>query len=174
MPKAIEKVPETVAELKAALPDLCARIEEDAKASIDTAAIAACAVTAALDRVWGIIAVEMGDEISASLSTLAATGITVDQLKAVKALQPPPASAGPTPEGTTKAALLAAITNSGAPNPGQGGPATPPDSDKDYMTLVEEYAATHTCSRSDAMQAVTRKHPAKHKEYIKKQNEGRA
>jgi hypothetical protein len=176
MPKALEKVPETVADLKTALPELCAQIERDAVATVDTTTPVTAAVQAERDRIFGILALEIGEEASASLSALVATGITVDQLTAIKALQHPTPAQTPaaSSESAKKDQLLAAIIAAGATNAGLGGKGDQTVSNKDYMTLVDEYAAAHTCSRSDAMQAITRKHPDKHKEYIRKQNEGRA
>ena len=163
----------TLADLTAAYPEFAAELRAEGVKSVDLAAASTTAGATERDRILGLVAIQFGEDAGTRFKTLAESGISVEQFRAIRALNPetaPAPAAGK--EQQTKEQLLAALATSGAPDVGADGkPLT--QGDKDYMTLVEEYMTVHTCSKVAAMQAVTAAHPELHREFIKKANEGR-
>ena len=163
----------TLADLTAAYPEFAAELRAEGVKSVDLAAASTTAGATERDRILGLVAIQFGEDAGTRFKTLAESGISVEQFRAIRALNPetaPAPAAGK--EQQTKEQLLAALATSGAPDVGADGkPLT--QGDKDYMTLVEEYMTVHTCSKVAAMQAVTAAHPELHREFIEKANEGR-
>jgi hypothetical protein len=173
MPKAIEKVPETVAELKTTLPELCAQLESDAKMSVDVQGQAAAARTEERDRILGLVTVEFGDEAGAKFQALVSTGVTVDQLKAIKAMNPPvtvTAIPGQDAEARAKQEILDALKKTGAENPGAGGNERPKAVGKNFLTLVKTYQDEYGVKRSVAIKETIAAHPDAHAAYLAEAN----
>ncbi len=164
----------TLAELVAAYPEFAAELRAEGVRSVDLAAASKTAVASERDRILGLAAIQFG-EAGGKFKTIVESGVTTEQLTAIRALNPeqPAAQADQAAgkEQQTKEQLLAALAQSGAPQ--VGADSTTHQGGKDYMTLVEEYMAANKCSKLVAMQAVTAAHPDVHREFIKKANEGR-
>ena len=181
MSKALEKVPETLAELKAMLPELTAQAVDEGKQSVDVTAQSTQAATTERERILGLAAIQFGEAAGAKFASLVATNMTVEQFKAVKALNPDPPlitataiDAAALAEQKKRDEMLNALLASGAANVGADGLPLNATSGKDWLTLVDEYAALNKCSKVEAMQAVTGKYPDKHRAYIVAANQRRA
>jgi len=158
----------TLEELKAKYPEASQAIFDEGqaagkvKAEEDGGKLSAEAITGETARVLGLAAVQFGPEQGEAFAAIVNTGVTVDQLKAIRVATPAPAAASP-----IQAEMLAAIQNAGAPNPGPGGDQRP--GAKDFETMVAEHQALNKCSKTVAMQAAMRQDPAAHKDWLKKQ-----
>ncbi|MCK4791853.1 MAG: hypothetical protein KAV87_49430, partial [Desulfobacteraceae bacterium] len=85
------------------------------------------------------------------------------QLEAIKAINPEPEKE----KGNAQAAMLEAIHDAGAENPGaNAGEAGGGGSGKDFMSQVNEHKLLMKCSTADAMQSVMKKDPASHEAYL--------
>jgi ClpP class serine protease len=155
-------------ELKAKYPEASQAIFDEgqaagkAKAVEEGGKLSAEAITDETTRVLGLAAVQFGPEQGEAFAAIVTTGVTVDQLKAIRGATPTPAAAS-----STQADMLAAITAAGAPNPGAGGDQRP--GAKDFDALVAEHQAAHKSSKTAAMQAAMRQDPAAHKSWLAKQ-----
>jgi signal peptide peptidase SppA len=165
-------IPQTVEQLAVALPELAEALRAEGEKRVDLKTARKEAAQAENDRILGIAAVQFGDEAGEKFKAVVATGVTVDQFKAIR---------GTAPADTTsteaagvqkvKGETLAAIQEAGAGNPGTGdNTATGSDGDKDFMTLVEDHRAQHKCGQVEAMQAVMKKNPKVHAAYISSMN----
>lgn len=73
----------SVEELKAAFPDIVAQIQSDAIASVDTTG----EVKTEVARVVGLAALQFGDD-DGKFQALVDSGVTLEQFKAIKAMEP--------------------------------------------------------------------------------------
>jgi signal peptide peptidase SppA len=168
------KAIETYEQLKAAAPEILKAAEdtarEDGVKSVDLGPATKEAAEAERARILGMAEVHFGEDAGAKFKALVESGISVEQYKATVAAigKPEPDKSA---EEEAKKAALEALKAAGAPNPGAG---DPPAGGKDYMTLVDEYRAQHKCTKTEAMMAVNRSHPAARQEYIQKNNPGLA
>ena len=164
----------TVEQLAAAYPDLTAAVREQGAKSVDIEGARKEASENASrvekDRILGLAGVHFGAEAGEKFSAIVNTGVTVEQLKAIRGSEPagPSASA----EENKRKELLAAIKGTGAAPVGADGKGSAAEG-KDYMALVNEYRAQHECTMTEAMKEITAKYPDKHREYIKSVNQGR-
>ena len=110
------------------------------------------------NRVLGIIAVELGDECAAKYRALVESGVTVEQYQAIKAMQPAAAQ-----KDDKKDEILSALHRASPENPG---PTSGKEGAKDYMIRVEEHAAAHKCSKTEAMQAVRKANPKEYQAWL--------
>jgi hypothetical protein len=152
----------SLAELVAAYPEFAAQL----RAEGEKEAAGEGSVGRERDRGLGLAAIQFGDEEGAKLRAIVETGTTVDQFRAIMALTPKTETS---PDQKAKADILDALKKTGA---GEVGADSTTDG-KPYMALVEEYRAAHNCTMTVAMQAVTKAHPGKHKEYLRQVNERR-
>jgi hypothetical protein len=160
--------------LKAAAPEILKAAEDTARAdgakSVDVDKAKKEASDSAGALIIGLAKVHLGEEIGAKFEALVASGVSVDQYKAMKlAIGEPPVAPAAATEEAARIAALEALKTSGAQNPGAG---NPPESGKGYMVLVDEYRAQHKCSKTDAMMAVNISHPKARQEYLEKANPG--
>ena len=164
----------TIEQLATAYPDLTAAVREQGAKSVDLEGArkeaSANAAQSEKERILGLAAVHFGTEEGDKFSGIVNTGVTVEQLKAIR---------GSEPEGRVVSAedrkrdeILQALKGSGAPPVGSDGDAQAAEG-KDYMTLVKEYHAQHECTMTEAMKQITAKYPQKQREYIKKANQDR-
>jgi ClpP class serine protease len=165
---------ETYEQLKAAAPEILKAAEDTARAdgakSVDVDKAKKEAADGAGALIIGLAKIHLGEEIGAKFEALVASGVSVDQYKAMKsAIGEPPAAPAAANEEAARLAALEALKTSGAQNPGAG---DPPTGGKDYMVLVEEYRAQHKCSKTDAMMAVNRLNPQARQDFINKNNPG--
>jgi hypothetical protein len=167
MPKALEKVPETLIELEGFLPELVAQAREEGKKSVDVEVVKKDAASKEKERILGLVETVLGEEVGKKMKTVIESGVTTEQFKAIENITPKGSATG---DEKFKTEMLEAIKKAGAANVGSDG--GDGGQKKDYMTMVEEYQRDHKCTKLEAMQAITAKHPDVHKEYIKKANEG--
>jgi signal peptide peptidase SppA len=106
--------PSTVEELVQLFPQLCETIRNQGAKSINVDEIAAQAVAGERARIGALCAVQFGEDAGAKFQTICASGITAEQLKAVK----PPDPVIESEEDKKRAAMLAAINAAGPANPG--------------------------------------------------------
>lgn len=173
MPKAIEKIPETLAELEAFLPELVVQAREEGRKSVDievlkaeTRTECASAHNAEKERIMGLMMAMCGDEIGVKIKTVIETGITPEMYKAIGAtvLTKPESS-----EETLKAQLLTSLKDSGAGNPGSGdglSSGTP----KDWSAAVDAYQKENKCTRSEAIKAIESSNPGLRETYLARIN----
>jgi hypothetical protein len=165
---------ETYEQLKAAAPEILKAAEDTARAdgakSVDVDKAKKEAADGAGALIIGLAKIHLGEEIGAKFEALVASGVSVDQYKAMKsAIGDPPAAPAAATEEVARLAALEALKTSGAQNPGAGNPA---EGGKGYMVLVDEYRAQHKCSKTDAMMAVNRLNPQARQDFINKNNPG--
>lgn len=115
------------------------------------------------ERILGLAEVQFGAEQGKSFADIVATGVTVEQFKAVRGATPQP-DAQADAKGSGMEKMLAAIEGAGAPNPGAGG--GKPGGTKDFEALVAEHQAVHKCSKVAAMQAAMKQNPAAHATWL--------
>jgi capsid assembly protease len=175
---AMEKIT-TLAELKAAYPDLAAQARDEGVKSVDQEAIRVQAATAETNRIVDLVTIAASEDQGPKIIALINATTPADQLKAAMDLKEATqmiaatasAAADSAAETAKKEEILAALKTTGAPAMGTDGNGVTTAS-LDYLTLVENHMALHKCTKLEAMQAVTAKFPDAHKAYIKKANEG--
>lgn len=113
-------------------------------------------------------AIQFGAEDGEKFKAIVVSGVTVEQFKAIQAVNPHAAAAGDA-ESAARAEMLAAIKGAGAGNPGAGKEKID-GKEKDYMALVNDYAAANKVSKMEAMKSVMAEHPAAHKAYLDRAN----
>ncbi len=164
----------TIEQLAAAYPDLTAAVREQGARSVDLegakAEASANATQSEKERILGLAAVHFGTEEGDKFSGIVNTGVTVEQLKAIRGSEPEGRAVSD--EDRKRDEMLQALKGSGAPPVGSGADAQAGEG-KDYMTLVKEYQAQQKCTMTEAMKEITAKYPQKQKEYIKKANQDR-
>jgi len=169
-----ETVITTIEQLAAAYPDLTAAVREQGVKSVNleaaTREAAGKATTAEKDRILGLAGVHFGTEEGAKFAGIVNTGVTVEQLTAIRGSEK--SVQAQSAEDKKREELLAGIKGAGAPGVGADAGGAGAET-KDYMTLVNEHRAQHKCSMTEAMSAVTAKYPEKHREYIKAANQGK-
>lgn len=171
MGKALEKVPETLAELKAALPELTALAIEEGRAQ--AAAATVDAVKAEQERIVGLIGASTDDETGAKFRAAILSGMTPEALKTLGVSLIPAGDAVLKAEvDALKAKNLELLKATGSENPGADA-GHKPESGKDYMSLVRDYKAAHACTTTKAMMAINAEHPEVHERYIDTANAGR-
>lgn len=158
----------TVDQLTAALPELARQIRELGAKSVDAAKIKAEGATEERTRIIGLAAIQFGEEAGNKFKAVVETGVTVEQFKAISGINPA-ASATDAAEKAEREKMLAALQASGADNPGASKEKTTVG-DKDFMTLVDEYATANKTTKTVAMQKVRAMHPKVHEAYIAKMN----
>lgn len=155
----------TIEDLSTAYPDLVDQIIIDAKALVDLESATAEARTGERKRMLGLVETFLGGpEKAAPFKAVVESDVTVEQFAAISGLKP---SSEDDDEMVTKKMMLDAIKEAGAENPG---PAGTPDSEKDYMTLVEAEMKAGGLTKAMAMRAVTAKFPGKHEDWIRTAN----
>lgn len=166
-----------VATLKEKHPDVYQAVFKAGAESVDIKALVASAKNDEGSRVLSLVKAHVGDEEGAKIEALVASGVTVDQYKAVLALQrpaAPPAPPAPPAGSSQQAAMLAAIQAAGhGINPGSDGGAGS-QGNKDFMALVAEYQAIHKCKKSEAMKAIAATNPGAHETWVMGQQKGAA
>lgn len=158
----------SIEQLTAAFPEFVLQIQENAakKAAEDMRV-----KTQSEDRenFLKFIEIQFDEQTAAEFKALFDSDITPDQLKAVKNMKPKKDDQPKDDQDdeNKKAAMLKAIQDAGADNPG-------PDStiieSKDYMVLVREYQAEHKCGIYEAMRAIDAANPELRKNFIRKAN----
>lgn len=160
----------TIEDLRALAPALLQEAEDKAMeigaSTVDLGPVKAEAADAERARIMGLAKVHFGEEGGAKFEALVASGMSVEQYQAAVA-----AIGKPEEKKTAQADALAALKDSGAPNPGAG---NEPAGGKDYMALVDEYRAQHGCKLTDALIAVGKSNPEAYQRYIEKHNPGLA
>jgi signal peptide peptidase SppA len=153
--------------LAAGFPEVIGQIVDEAHAagvaSVDLEAARKAGVAGEQSRIMSLVTAFFG-EAAAKFATLATSGITPDQVKALGLT----AAIGETDaEKAKKEELLKALQNSGAGNPGADGNAATP---KGFMTLVDAYQKQEACSRSAAIKAIANAYPKEHQAWIEEVN----
>jgi hypothetical protein len=169
MPKALEKVPETLAELQAALPELYSQAVDLGKASIDAKALTEQAVTAERDRIVGLVTAASSPELGEKLRAAITSGVTAEGLKALGVTLAPDAS-GDTAVlkaeiVSLKAANLDLLKKTGSTEVGTD-TGKIMGSKPEFFTLVAAYRKEHNCNRAEAIKAVVHNNPEAHDAYV--------
>ena len=154
--------------LAGGFPEVIGQVVDEAHAagvaSVDIEAAAKQGSTSEQTRIMALVTAFFGADVAAKFQTLATTGITPEQVKALGL------SAGITESDAEKAKkqeLLAALKASGAANPGAG---DPPASPKGFMALVDAHQKQEACSRSVAIKAIANAYPTEHQAWIDEVN----
>jgi len=155
----------TIEQLAATYPDLVAEIHKRGVSSVDVKSLKETAeleaTTAERDRIVGLVTVHSGEESGEKLRAIIESGVTVDQFKAIKALEPEKI------DDPIKDKMLEAITDAGADNPGPGNGEPDP---KDYLSLVREYQVANSVTKFEAMKEINKQYPDARKSFLKKVN----
>lgn len=159
---------DTVEQLSAAYPDLVEDIRQKAIAGVDITGARTEASGEENKRILGLVEAHFGEDAGGKFRALVDTGVSVQQLKAIKDIEPAAGESAVSAEEQKQAEMLEAIHKAGAPNPGAGDP--PNTGDKDFMSLVAEHQQLHKCGKVDAMKAVMKSNPQAHKGYIESVN----
>lgn len=157
---------ESVEQLAAAYPGLVTEIRETSVRTVDQAALRAEGAKSEQDRILAMAKVQFGEEMAAKFAKVIQTGVTVEQFQAIQAAAATGAggagsggAGGAAGEDEAKRKeLLAALQASGAANPGAGGQ-TSLQTDKPFLTLVDEYVMTHKTDKGVAIQACMKAFP---------------
>jgi len=160
--------PENVEQLTIALPDLVAAIEATAVAGVDIKGPAAVLVLAETDRVLALVGAQFGAEAGAKFKAVIESGVSIEQLTAIKALEPEVDDDALTGQAAIDAAsekMLAKIKAAGVA--GLGLDSSAGGGGKGFLAQVEEHLAANKGSRTDAIKAVIKKDPAAHAAYLK-------
>jgi hypothetical protein len=112
------RMPETIEELKAMFPGMTQDLLAQGAKSVDVEGRVREAVSAETERFLGLVKAQFGEDASKGFAVAVASGMTGEQLKAYKALNPD--AAAQSAEDKKKEELLAAIRAAGAQNPGAG------------------------------------------------------
>lgn len=152
-------------ELQAKHPDLVEQITQQAREGM----VPQKAVADEHDRVLALHGALYGDEAATQFSAIVETGVTADQVTALKgALQVnQPAAEDSSKDLITRKEMLEAIQTAAAdPVQTTAGQA----SNKDFEALIADYlAANQGANRTAALKAVAKAHPDLHQEWLKKQ-----
>ena len=155
----------TIEQLAEAFPSLVLEIQESAKKSIEGQN--ETAIKAERDRVVELVKIQFGDDHGDSFGKLVHSDITPELFKTTKDLVGVQ-DVKPENDDDQKKAILEGLKGSGAENPGADGKGD--DSEKDYMTVCNEYKLQNKCSLLDAMRAVDKLNPDLRGKYIKAVN----
>lgn len=147
----------SVEQLTAEYPDLVEQIKKSAAAGATTEA-----VNGERLRICGLVSIQFGSEPGDKFKKIVETGTTVEQFQAIRDLNPPQQKEDE--EAKARAKALEALKQSGADNPGSGAGAG--KTDKDFMTMVSEYQATHKVTKGTAIEAVQALYPQAHEAWL--------
>jgi len=159
-------IPENVAQLEEALPDMVAAIRQQGADSVNLEDARTEGSTGEKDRIVGIAVIQFGEDAGEKFKAVIESGISADQFKAVKAATPEP----PTPDTSAADEMLEQIHDAGAANPGADAGASAGGGAKGFMVQVEEYVTVHKCTKTVAIEAVMKADPAAHKAYLESVN----
>jgi len=133
---------ESIAQLEAECPDLIKQIREQAAASVDTAPARSDGALAERDRILGLAAVQFGPDAAAKFTAIVSSGVTVEQMQAIAALNPKAEAPKESKEAEALAAqkqeMLAALQASGAQNPGVGANSSTPGTEEEKFEANQE------------------------------------
>lgn len=162
----------TTEQLAAAYPDLTAAVREQGAKSVNLDAAkkeaSENAARGEKERILGLAGIHFGSEEGEKFAGIVNTGVTVEQLKAIRGSEP--STTAESDEDKKREEMLAALKGSGASPVGADDGKAAAEG-KDYMVLVNEYRAEHKCTMTDALKEITARYPEKHKDYIKKANQ---
>ena len=119
------------------------------------------AATEERERIMGLVNIQFGESAGAGFAKVVESGVTVEQFQAIRGVQAPQG------QDADKEAMLRAIQEAGAGDPGSGNP--PGTGVKDFMALVDEHQKTKGCNRAQALKAVANSHPKAHGAWLDKQ-----
>lgn len=159
--KKLEEI-QTIEQLAAAYPELVTQLREEGAKSIDIEKIMVEARNAERNRILGLTIIQFGAEAGEKFKAVVETGVTMEQFKAIQAVKPAET------EGF-KEKMLEAIQTAGAENPGSTG-SFEAESNKDFMTRVEEHMAKNKCKKSEAVEAIMKIDPEAHQAWLKSQS----
>jgi signal peptide peptidase SppA len=172
-------------ELKTQHPDLYARVMEDGRKEGRQAALAEApdpqaAAAEAADRVLSIVKVVAGDEMAGQVKQISDTGMTADQLNAVKGLfakpaagqeTQPAAETTETPAPSRQQILDGLKATGNQPLNTGGGSGGAAGQDVDFMAEVEQHKkANPNDTHFQAIQAVRKVHPQAYEKWIAAEN----
>lgn len=119
--------------------------------------------TSEAKRLCGLYGAMHGEEALKKFQAVADSGVTPEQMQAVSGVL------GGNVQTDAKGQILAALgKDTEAVGPDGLGPKG--TAGKDFIALVDEYQKEKKVTRGEAMRAVVRMHPEKHKEYLDKAN----
>jgi len=166
MPNETVTKPITLERLEAEIPDLMKQIRADAAAGVDPEPFRKEGAAAEQARIMGLTEAQFGEEVAAQLKGLVGSNVTVDQLKAIRALNPKPETPEPRQPADKMGDMLQAIKEAGAENPGAdstpGGPAT-------FSDAWKAIKAETNCSTEQAMKQAVRNYPDLHTAFLRGQ-----
>jgi signal peptide peptidase SppA len=169
-------------ELKTQHPDLYARVMEEGRKEGRQAAEAEApdpkaAATEAADRVLSIVKVVAGEETAGQVKQIADTGMTAEQLDAVKGLFAKPEEKPSQAEGTenpspSRQQILDGLNAAGnQPLNSGGGAGAASGQEVDFLAEVEQHKkANPNDTHFQAIQAVRRIHPQAYEKWIEAEN----
>jgi len=149
---------ESVKELKSAFPELANELVKEGAASVDVDG----KVKAEVDRIFGLIKIEM-PEAGEKFIALVASGVTVDQYTAIKALQPAQPKAD---DKDIKKEILDELKKANTEDVGQGKADSGP---KTFMEAWQSSKKSENCDTQKAMSMAAKQYP----ELYKKHAEGK-
>lgn len=156
----------TVEELEAAQPDLIKNIRDEAMAGVDVETPKQEAAKAEKERILGLAEVQFGKDAAGKLKGLVESNVSVEQLQAIRALDPEPIQE---PSGKMDE-MLEELKKSGADNPGPNAQAQGPSN---FVEAWQAIKKEDNCSTEAAMKKAYETWPDLHEAYLQGQG-GRA
>lgn len=165
---------ENVEQLRTEYPELVKQIEDNARAGVDLKTVETQAAAAENSRIVGLAKIQFGEEEGEKFANVVKSGVSVEQLKAVTAINGKREVAAQKSDEqesieSAKAETLEAIKAAGPANPGSDGNLK--TAKQTYMQAVDEYQREKKCSRFVAMQEINRRNPQLRQDYIKAINQ---
>lgn len=152
---------DSVKELKSAFPDLTVKLIQEGVDSVDVRAAVDMAVKAETERILGLAGIQFDD--GGKFKALVESGVSVDQFKAVKDLQPKKSE---DQETDPKAAeMLDELKKANAQDPGQGGDAG--DTPKDFISAAKAIKEAEKCGHREAFSKAAKRFPALYEAHAK-------
>jgi capsid assembly protease len=163
MPSENVTKPITLERLEAEVPDMVKQIRADAAKGVDLEPARQEGAGAERERILGLAEAEFGDVMAGKLKGLVDSNVTVDQLKAIRALDPKPETQAPQKPTAKMDEMLAAIQDAGPDNPGPNPLSQGPG---DFVAAWQAIKAEKGCTVADAMKQAVKAYPELHKTYL--------
>ena len=156
-----------VQQLAAVYPTLAEALRAEGAASVDTQAIIASAQTQATDeekaKVLGLVTLQFGEEAGEKFKAMVETGVTVETLTALKALEPKPAASEKTDAEKNQAKILAGLHAVAPPSVGAN---VASDGSADWDQAWRQVKTERGCSDFQAMSIADKAHPGLREKWL--------
>jgi hypothetical protein len=151
---------DSVKELKTAFPELTAKLVQEGVDSVNIGD----SVTAETERIMGLASIQFGED-GDKFKALVASGVSVDQFKAIKAMAPEKPKDTDTESDPKAAKMLEELKKANAQDPGAGDGGE--DGPKTFKAAWQAIKKEDGCSTREAMSKASRKYPKLYEAQVK-------